>query len=887
MNPKNKSKSKADLIDDLNRLVNLIEDKYTGRWETETVRLLKNIYGGDDSTVFVIDVDKKGDFRFVWNNLEHITSMNIKQEEFYGKTPDEVTFISPDTAKRLKKDYNRCIKAGTKQVFETKLALSRREVDLLARVIPLKNEKGRINRLICIYSDITTYKTADKKFLAAREQAQLYLDIAGVIMVAIGRDKKVSMINKKGCEVLGYKQEEIIGKSWFDNFIPGNRRKDINKIFDQFIKGKGSLGDYFENEVLCRNGEVKLIAWYNTILKDDKGNITGTLSSGEDITERRSAEIALREREAILENIIKHTREVFYMHDMDNRIQYISPFVTNLLGYSLEELTNNWENILIDNPANKKVLTYKNECQTKRKQPKPYIIEIRKKNGDIAIAEISESFVRDEGGNVVAVSGVARDITIQKKAETALHKSERMLRNVLDNIHEVFFMHTIEGEIVYVSPFIEQMLGVSIDDVRKNWFKQLYEIPENREVIEKKRVFNKKGTKVEPYKITFKKTDGKKIIIEVNETPIKDSNGRVFLVAGAVRDVTEQLNTMKALEEALVELEKYKDQLHDENIYLREEIQLNYDFEEIISQNKKFRKVLRDVEQVASTDATVLILGETGTGKELIARAIHNISKRQEKPLVKLNCAAIPVNLLESELFGHEKGSFTGAIQQKVGRFELANGGTVFLDEIGELPTSLQPKLLRVLQDGEFERIGSNDTIKVDVRVIAATNRDLQEEIRKGNFREDLYYRLSVFPITIPPLRERKEDIPLLVNYFIEKFTTSAGKTIDTIPKKTMTLLREYSWPGNVRELENIVERAIIVSRGNKLEMGDWFLGDPEHVIDDQLKSLQDVEKEHILKVLRKTNWRVSGDKGAAKILNLKPTTLEARMKKLQIFRPN
>lgn len=336
---------------------------------------------------------------------------------------------------------------------------------------------------------------------------------------------------------------------------------------------------------------------------------------------------------------------------------------------------------------------------------------------------------------------------------------------------------------------------------------------------------------------------------------------------------------------AVEEVESLKDRLEAENIYLQEEIKFEHNFHEIITQSERFRSVLSSSEQVAATDATVLILGESGTGKELLARAIHNISKRSSRPLVKVNCAVLPANLIESELFGHEKGAFTGAIAKKIGRFELADGGTLFLDEIGELPLELQAKILRALQEGEFDRLGSTNTTKVDVRVIAATNRDLQKEVDEGNFRADLFYRLNVFPIFSMPLRERREDIPLLTKHFVARFSAKIGKKVVSIPKRVINSLQGYHWPGNIRELENVIERSVILSNGRTLELGDWIPKTGSAPFTSDFDTLEEFERKYIISVLQKTSWRVSGDKGAAKILGMKPTTLESRMKRLRIKR--
>jgi len=345
------------------------------------------------------------------------------------------------------------------------------------------------------------------------------------------------------------------------------------------------------------------------------------------------------------------------------------------------------------------------------------------------------------------------------------------------------------------------------------------------------------------------------------------------------------------LQKALEEVEQLKAQLQAENTYLREEIQLEHNFDDIISRGTILKTILTQVEQVAPTDASVLILGESGTGKELLARAVHNRGKRSHRPLVKVNCASLPSNLIESELFGHEKGAFTGALAKKIGRFELADKGTIFLDEIGEMPLDLQAKLLRVLQEGEFERLGNPHTTKVDVRVIAATNRELEQAVKAGVFREDLYYRLNVFPITSPPLRDRKEDIGVLVMHFLKKFSGKMGKTIEQVSQEAMTALEAYHWPGNVRELENTIERAVILAQNSALTLNDLpelraLSSDksrPHDVSFQTLQTLEETERTHIQNVLKETKWVVEGAHGAASILGLNPSTLRSRMQKLKI----
>ena len=363
------------------------------------------------------------------------------------------------------------------------------------------------------------------------------------------------------------------------------------------------------------------------------------------------------------------------------------------------------------------------------------------------------------------------------------------------------------------------------------------------------------------------------------------SDGRQVLVC--IEDITERKCAELQLREAMSEIQQLRDRLQQENAYLREEIKSSHDFEDIVGQSEEIRLTISKTKHVAGTDANVLLLGETGTGKELFARAIHNSSPRRDRTLVKVNCAALPSSLIESELFGHAKGAFTGAISDKVGRFQLADGGTIFLDEIGDLDLDLQTRLLRVVQEGEFERVGCTDTIRVDVRVIAATNRDLATSIKEGSFRPDLYYRLAVFPVELPPLRVRRDDIPLLVWHFITRKQRTMGKTVKEIPERTMESLVEYEWPGNIRELENVVERAMILSPGPTLTL-EGALAKRAHGRrpDGASRNLEDVDRAHIIGVLEDCDWRIKGAGGAADCLGLKPSTLRFRMKKLGIQRP-
>ena len=495
-----------------------------------------------------------------------------------------------------------------------------------------------------------------------------------------------------------------------------------------------------------------------------------------------------------------------------------------------------------------------------------------------------------------AVCAVMVDITERKKMEEALKNSETNYRRLFEAAQDgILILDAETGQITDVNPFMVEMLGYSHEELLG---KKLWEIGTFRDIEASKATSSELKSKgyVRYHDLPLETKEGRPIAVEFVSNVYLVNHHKV--IQCNIRDTTERKLTAEALKKshnelerqavelrtALSEIKTLKDRLEAENIYFRHENKMKHRFEHILGKSDGLKYALYRAEQVAPMNTTVLILGETGTGKELIAFAIHDMSPRKERPLITVNCAALPSNLIESELFGREKGAFTGADTRQVGRFEVAHGSTLCLDEIGELPLELQAKLLRVIQYNEFERLGSSQTIKVDVRIIATTNRDLEEEVRKGRFRQDLYYRLNVFPITVPPLRQRKEDIPLMVESFLDRYSRKLGKQITSIQKETLKALQDYPWPGNVRELESIVERAVILCPGPVLQLADKLeISFPP--LSSAVRTLEETERNQILKILSETRWHIEGKDGAAAILGLHPSTLRARMHKLGIVR--
>jgi len=484
------------------------------------------------------------------------------------------------------------------------------------------------------------------------------------------------------------------------------------------------------------------------------------------------------------------------------------------------------------------------------------------------------------------------DPTLSRQLE-ALQRQQDL---ILDSVGEGIYGLDCQGMTTFVNPAAEKILG---------WNRgELLHKPQHDLIHHTKRDGSHYDRLECPIYQAFKdgaihrvdhevfwRKDGTSLDVEYVSTPIRDEAGNLKGAVVTFRDISERRRRGAELARAHREVEHLKDRLAAENTYLQQEIRLSNNFGEIVGDSLALTMTKRRIEQVATTDATVLMLGETGVGKELFARAIHELSPRSNRPLVKVNCAALSATLIESELFGHERGAFTGSTGQRAGRFELADGGTLFLDEIGELPLELQPKLLRALQEGEFERLGGSRTLKVNIRVIAATNRDLLAEVQQGNFRSDLYYRLGVFPIDIPALKDRKEDIPQLVAHFVRKYAKKFRRTIDRVPDEVQRALEDYDWPGNVRELQNVIERAMILSTAGTLQIDDTLLPSRAQApasaasAGPDRRTLDAVERAHIVSVLESTGWRIEGPKGAAVILGKHPNTVRSRMKKAGVVR--
>jgi len=696
----------------------------------------------------------------------------------------------------------------------------------------------------------------------------------------VSGETKTAFVSRYVQKMLGFGEDDFKDRQGFGlSLVPEEERERVKTETNEILVTKGSGTLQFP--WVTKDGRSLWVEAHLAVITDESGEAIGLRGVTMDITDRQHAEASLRESEQRLRLGLQAGRMIAWDWDPSidklntvgdvNEIYGTDPVKDGAQGLSIlhpEDLSHHQS--IIDNVLVRGG-TYQSEFRI-----------VRPDSGAVVWIEERGEAVVNGNGKAKKLTGVVMDITERRRSEEALRVSEARFRIMADSAPVMIWMagpdqrnsYFNQGWLNFTGRSIEQELGTG-------WTEIVFADDYVRFMDRYLTAFQLR----EPFQIELRlrRADGVYRWIYDCGAPRFSSEGEFLGYIGSCIDISDRKEAEEALQNAHQEVSKLKNQLEAENVYLREEIKLAHNVNEIIGKSEAINYVLFKIEQVCQTDTTVLILGETGTGKELVARAIHNQSKRRDRPLVKLNCAALSASLIESELFGHEKGAFTGATARKVGRFELADGATIFLDEIGELPLELQAKLLRVVQEGEFERLGSTKTINVDVRILAATNRILKDEVQKGTFREDLWYRLNVFPLTVPPLRQRKEDIPLMVEHFTNTFSRKIGKTISSISSVTLKKLKEYSWPGNVRELANVIERAVVNANGPVLHIMDHFEEIRSDKVNELVQTLEQVEKEYIVKVLDSTGWKVEGPSGAARVLGLNPSTLRTRMLKFGI----
>jgi formate hydrogenlyase transcriptional activator len=607
---------------------------------------------------------------------------------------------------------------------------------------------------------------------------------------------------------------------------------------------------------------------------------------GNDHAQART-EALLRSGEPNFEHIVDNIPGLVFTTTPNGALEFVNRRVLEYFGRTLAELRE-WATTDSIHPddvpsvlaARKRVI----EAGVASESPAH---RLRRADGTYRWFMSRTSPVRDGDGRIVRWYSLLTDIEDRKRAEELLRAREDHLRRVVDGIPGFVFSATADGDIEFVNQQLLEYTGRTFEEL-KGWSTSDLVHPDDLpRVLEERRRSIETGQS-QNVEHRVRGADGRYRWFEVRRLPERDADGRIVRWYLVLVDIDDLKTTTGELEHALAEIKLLKDQLYEENLALRDEVDRVSMFEEIVGASQALRKALSLAVKVAPTNSSVLITGETGTGKELIARAIHKRSPRAAGAFVSVNCAALPSSLILSELFGHEKGAFTGAIQRRVGRFELAHRGTLFLDEVGELPLDVQSALLRVLQEKEFERVGGTQTVRVDVRVVAATNRDLDAATASGAFRSDLLYRLNVFPVDVPPLRARKDDVLLLLEYFVRRFATEAGKTFDRIDKRTIDLFQAYDWPGNIRELQNVVERSVIVSPPGVFRVDEAWLsrsgsGTASRMSIDNAADDSGRERKLIEAALAATHGRVSGPRGAAAKLRIPPTTLEYKIKRLRI----
>jgi len=709
--------------------------------------------------------------------------------------------------------------------------------------------------VVAVSRDISERKKVEEELRGSERRYRTLFErtVAGVAI--IGLDGRVIDCNDAWARIFGHSDAaECLGGQILECYPdPAYRQVLLEEL-------KRS-GQYSNRELqLRRKDGTPFWVLLNSALLTECPDQLVIQSTVFDITEHKRTEASLKASETHFRILVEQSPAGIFLADALGNFLDVNPAGSEMLGYTREDILK----LAITDVVVPEEAAQVTEDRHRVLQGQAVRNEwkFRRKDGSTLSGEVLGKRLPD--GRMQAI---LRDITERRRSEEILRQSEGRFRVALKNSPITVFNQDLQMRYTWIyNPQLywqQEVLGKTDDEIIG---------PDKAAVLNKlkNRVLDTGAAVREEVVIPH---NGGNYSLDITIEPLLDAEGKIVGITGAAVDIAK----LRALADSL---QAAKDKLVQEKLYLEGEIAAQLGFEEIIGQSPALLEVLKQARIVAATDSTVLLLGETGTGKELVARAVHRLSARREKNFIKLNCAAVPSGLLESELFGHEKGAFTGAVNQKVGRIELADGGTLFLDEIGELPLELQPKLLRVLQDREFERLGGVRTLRVDVRIISATNRDLRRNVAEKKFREDLFYRLNVFPVQLPPLRERRSDIPMLVKHFVQKHAGLMGKKIESIPAETLEVLQNWNWPGNIRELENMIERMVILTKGVELAASPIELESDQRTGDDDLTEM---EREHIIRILRDTNGVLSGVDGAASRLGLKRTTLQSMLKRFNI----